>query len=142
MPVPNAPYFHVIMPAGADPRGSEKRKIIRSAAPSLNMVPHFPSYAPTQPGFSLRSAISDISGCLFVLADLSFERPSCYYEVGLAEALKGPVYLIAEEGTPIHQTAARDQVRFYSDLNDLRKLLGQLLATARKREADCHTRRV
>ena len=141
MSVPNSPYFHVVMPTGADPRASEKREIIRLAASSSGMEPHFPAYTPTQPGFNLRSALSDLSGCLFVLADFSFERPSCYYEVGLAEALKIPVYLIAEGGTAIHQTAARDQVRFYSDLNSLSKLLGELLANARKREADRPIRR-
>ena len=113
MPVPNSPYFHVIMPLGADPQASKKREIIRSAASHLDLEPHFPSYSPNQPEFSLQSALSDMSGCLFVLADLSLERPSCYYELGLAEAQKVPVYLIAESGTPIHQTTSRDNLAFY-----------------------------
>jgi hypothetical protein len=32
---------------------------------------------------------------VFVLADLSLERPSCYFELGLAQAVRAHVFVIA-----------------------------------------------
>jgi hypothetical protein len=64
------------------------------------------------------------------LADLSLERPSCYYELGLAEALGKPVYLIAAEGTDIHQTASRRLVSFYNGQEDFIILLKHILSLA------------
>jgi hypothetical protein len=39
----------------------------------------------------------EIQDCGFVIADLTDERPSCYFEVGYAEALKRPVIYIASK---------------------------------------------
>jgi hypothetical protein len=61
----------------------------------------------------------ELAGAMFVLADLTLERPSCYYELGLAEALGLPVRLVAEFGTAIHQSAERDKVQYYRSLSDL-----------------------
>jgi nucleoside 2-deoxyribosyltransferase len=40
---------------------------------------------------------SEISKCQFVIADLTDERPSCYYEAGYAEALRKPVIFVASK---------------------------------------------
>jgi hypothetical protein len=39
----------------------------------------------------------EIHDCGFVIADLTDERPSCYFEVGYAEALKRPVIYVASK---------------------------------------------
>ena len=39
----------------------------------------------------------EIHGSSFVVADLTEERPSCYFEAGYAEALKKPVVYIASK---------------------------------------------
>ena len=40
---------------------------------------------------------AEIRGCLFVVADLTDERPSCYFEAGFAEALSKPIIYIASK---------------------------------------------
>ncbi len=79
--------------------------------------------------FNLQAALQDIKGASFVLADLSLERPSCYYELGLAEALGKPIYLVAEDGTDIHQTASRRLVSYYKDNDEYKALITNILTT-------------
>lgn len=43
----------------------------------------------------------EIQDCGFVIADLTDERPSCYFEVGYAEALKRPVIYVASKQSVI-----------------------------------------
>lgn len=120
-------YFHVIMPVGSNPMKDEIQKVIMDTARSFQPNPHFPGYATEDPVFNLQSTLQDIRNSEFVLADLSLERPSCYYELGLAEALGKPVYLIAKKETDIHQTASRRLVSFYEDEKELRKLIISIL---------------
>jgi nucleoside 2-deoxyribosyltransferase len=121
-------FFHVVMPVGSNPNKEENQKIISDVAGDHGMSPHFPRYATEYPVFNLQSTLQDLRQCEFVLADLSFERPSCYYELGLAEALGKPVYLIAKEGTDIHQTASRRLVSFYKNNVELVGLLHDIFS--------------
>jgi hypothetical protein len=57
------------------------------------------------------------------IADLSLERPSCYYELGVALGVGLPTVVVAAAGTPIHQTADRASVAFYDSLDGLGKIL-------------------
>jgi nucleoside 2-deoxyribosyltransferase len=123
-------YFQVIMPVGTDPDRREKEAIIRAVASSEGLASYFPSYASHNPVFNLQSSLRDLRGADFVLADLSLERPSCYYELGLAEALGKPAYLLAREGTTIHQTAARHSVRFFDSLKDFRVAIEEIINQA------------
>ncbi|HEY2792763.1 MAG TPA: hypothetical protein VGJ28_10420, partial [Micromonosporaceae bacterium] len=52
-------------------------------------------------------------------ADLSLERPSCYYELGVVHGTGLPVAVVAEVGTMIHQTADRWSLAYYDSLDDL-----------------------
>ena len=54
---------------------------------------------------------------------LTLERPSCYYEVGLAQALNRRVQAFAERGTQNHQAHDRDRAILYGSLEDLAELL-------------------
>ena len=65
----------------------------------------------TDPAFAAKRA--------FILADVSLERPSCYFELGLMRATNVPIYLIAAEATPIHQVgdSGAADVAFYSSLD-------------------------
>jgi hypothetical protein len=47
----------------------------------------------------------EINDCRFVIADLTDERPSCYFEVGYAEALTRPVIYVASKLAPRNFTA-------------------------------------
>lgn len=123
-------YFQVIMPVGSNPQVVEKQKVVADASKKIGLNPHFPGYVTKDPVFDLQATLQDIRNAEFVLADLSLERPSCYYELGLAEALGKPVYLIASEGTDIHQTASRRLVRFYKDAEGYRILLERIIGEA------------
>ena len=59
----------------------------------------------------------------FSIIDLSFERPSCYYEIGFIDALGGEKFLIAKSQTIIHQHDQNDIVHFYSDIGEYRSIL-------------------
>lgn len=123
-------FFHVVMPVGSNPNKEENQRVISDVAGEYEISPHFPRYATEDPVFNLQSTLQGLRRCDFVLADLSLERPSCYYELGLAEALGKPVYLIAKNGTDIHQTASRRLVSFYKNKEELVKLLRDILSKA------------
>jgi hypothetical protein len=76
-------------------------------------------------------AARDIRAAEFVLADVSLERPSCYFELGMAEALGALVVIIASVGTPIHQIGNAGEVRFYSSLDEYRSEIARLLEAHR-----------
>jgi nucleoside 2-deoxyribosyltransferase len=123
-------YFHVIMPVGSNSNKDEYQKLICNVASEHGLRPHFPRYAMEDPIFNLQSTLQDLRRSEFVLVDLSLERPSCYYELGLTEALGKPVYLVAIEGTDIHQTASRRLVKFYKNNIELITLLRNILVEA------------
>ncbi|GJM17487.1 MAG: hypothetical protein DHS20C13_28140 [Thermodesulfobacteriota bacterium] len=123
-------HFHVIMPIGSNPHKEERQKVILDVAGECRISPHFPRYTTEDPVFNLQSTLQDLRRSEFVFADLSLERPSCYYELGLAEALGKPVYLVAVIGTEIHQTASRRLVNFYKDNTELAILLRGILSEA------------
>ena len=112
---------YVIMPVASDPSHADKREVIEMVARDCGFSTYFPLDA-SQP-FFLRDTLARIESASVVIADLSLERPSCYYELGLAQALNKYVILLATLGTPIHQTADRQSVRFYDGLDSLRSIL-------------------
>jgi hypothetical protein len=120
-------YFHVIMPVGSDPDWQERCAAIKRAAVRNGVPVHFPDYLPKAPVFRLSDLKRELTGAAFVLADLTLERPSCYYELGLAEALGLRVCLVAEWSTRIHQSAGRSEVRFYRGLGELEKIIDRTI---------------
>lgn len=121
-------YFYVICPVGADPDFAEKKRILENLACECGMDPFFPLERHRR--FSLREVKADTQGAEFALADLSFERPSCYFELGLAQATSVPISLLAATGTPIHQVgdAREADVAFYSNLDEYRTAASRILA--------------
>jgi hypothetical protein len=111
------------MPIGADPRAPAKAAVIRDVARSMNLDVHIPTYDLAAPQFDLATTLRDLKGASLVLADLSSERPSCYYELGLAEAVGTPVRVIAHTGTDIHQTSSRAQALYYDNLDDFKRVV-------------------
>lgn len=120
-------YFHVIMPVGSDPGWHVRRAAIKRSADRNGIEVRFPQYLTHAPAFRLDDLKQELANALFVLADLTLERPSCYYEVGLAEALCVTLRLVAEYGTPIHQTAMRGDVRYYRDIDDLERIVAEII---------------
>jgi len=129
-------YFYVIMPVGADHQFAEKKRIIQGLAQNNESTAHFPFDKAGNIGFDINSTLSILGDSEFVLADLSLERPSCYFELGLAQAMGKEVYLIAKQGTDIHQAHGRNLTRFYSDLRTYKQVIAEVLNEARtNREA-------
>lgn len=59
----------------------------------------------------------EIRKSLFVIADLTDERPSCYFEAGFAEGLKTPIIYIASEES-IFTPGQKSKIHFDIHMND------------------------
>lgn len=121
----------IIMPVGSDPGYLDKTAAIDRAVARAGLTATFPKYEPDDPRFQPYDFREQLQRAVVVLADLTGERPSCYFELGFAEALERPVQLIAQAGTPIHQTAYRRTVRFYANTDELEQAVDQALSFAR-----------
>lgn len=81
----------------------------------------------------------EIRRARFVIADLTDERPSCYFEVGYAEALKRPTICLASresvmepgQATRIHFDIHQN-VQFFTNLDELAEKLRHAIEQNRK----------
>jgi len=64
--------------------------------------------------------LSAINRSRFLVADLTDEKPNCYYEVGYAHALGKPVIILAKEGTYRHFDISTYKWNFWKDYIDLK----------------------
>ena len=62
-----------------------------------------------------------------VVADITYERPNCYYEIGYAHAKGKKVILTAKKGTKIHFDINNFQVLNYESVSELDKKLSKTL---------------
>ncbi len=119
----------VIAPRGVDLDWPRKRNILERAAADLEVAITIPSYGAADA--VSHSISSPLVAADAVLADLSFERPSSYYELGVAEALDKTVKAVARAGTPIHQTQHRQDVMMYETLEDYDRIIRQVFQDLR-----------
>ncbi|MDG6999111.1 MAG: hypothetical protein JRN15_08365 [Nitrososphaerota archaeon] len=70
----------------------------------------------------------------YVIADLTYERPNVYYEVGYAQAQRKKPILIAKEGTRIHFDLSVHNIVFYESVRDLREKLATRLGAITGRD--------
>jgi nucleoside 2-deoxyribosyltransferase len=120
----------IIMPLGSDPGYRNKKAAIDRAVTKAGLTSAFPKYEPDDPRFKPADFRKQLQRAAIVLADLTGERPSCYFELGFAEALERPVRLFAQAGTAIHQTAYRRTVRYYANTDQLEDAIIQALSSA------------
>jgi hypothetical protein len=120
----------LILPVHSDPDFATKREVIARVAAETGWRLLIPDYDGAAPIFDAARARTTLAEAALVIADLSRARPSCYFELGFAEALGKPVRLIAEAGTEIHQTGARDVVAFYEGPHKFRDALAAILASS------------
>ncbi len=74
-----------------------------------------------------RSILREIRTREHLFADLTYERPNVYYEIGYAHALgKNPI-LFCREGNKVHFDLSVHKVTFYENLTDLRAKLARRL---------------
>ena len=122
---------YIIMPVGSDKAFESKQAVLEASARRHGWRFHFPmSYSGLIDGgvrkhenFELPEVIASMRDASLVIADLSLERPSCYYEVGVAQTLDRPTLLLAAVGTVIHQVAHRGRVHFYDGLTGLSEVV-------------------
>ncbi len=122
-------YFYVICPVGADKDFARKRQILEEVGQTVNMKAFFPMEQHIE--FSIEITRSELRKAKLVVADLSHERPSCYFELGVAQALLAPIFVLASKGTQIHQIAESLSVSWFSDLKQYRHLVTKSLVSVR-----------
>lgn len=115
----------LIGPVSADPDFSQKMMIVRHLCSARGLDCQLPSVNPLP--FNLTAELSVIRNAYRILADLSYGRPSCYYELGLVEASQKQALLFARAGTEIFQHAGYRPVVFFDDLEGYATLVGSML---------------
>lgn len=123
----------VITPRNPQKSLSLTHDMLSEIESATNWGIHKPQYNPLQPTFDLKETKEILLSSDLVVADLSDERPSCYFELGLAEALNRPIVAFAKTKTPIHQTSVRDDVAFFSSPEELKQLI---ISAISKRESE------
>lgn len=63
----------------------------------------------------------------YYIADVSYERPSCYYEIGYVQALGIKGNILAMNNTIIHQLIGYENTKFYANLSEFEKLIDELV---------------
>lgn len=124
-------YF--ISPVGSDPQYREKRKVLSAVAAEEDVEFFFPLDRHTV--FSVSVATQDIRESWLVIADLSLGRPSCYFEVGLAQGVGASVAFLAAEDTVLHQAGVPGEVLRYSSLEAYRASILKLLSQRKRGDA-------
>jgi hypothetical protein len=118
------PLVYVIMPVGSDPDGGLRRECIMGVVHALGMDAYFPLDHRAHEGeFDPATIRFEMQRAAVAVADLSLERPSCYYELGVAHGVGLPAIVVASTGTPIHQTANRASVAQYDSFDELAKIV-------------------
>lgn len=113
----------LITPYSIDPDYENKRRIVEKILMGTNLELVLAEDKLNKGSLSAEKTIMLFKECDFFIADLSFERPSCYYELGYLQALDKEITIVARENSLIHQLLERNSIDYYSDLIDYKKLI-------------------
>jgi hypothetical protein len=109
-------YVYFVSPVGSDPGYAAKRKVLAGLEAELDIAFFFP--LERYSSFTVESAKADLAAASLVIADLSLERPSCYFELGIAQAAGARVAVIIASHTVLHQMGHAVPVRKYANLDE------------------------
>ncbi len=119
------PFLLLIAPVRADADFARKMTVVRKLCSARGLNSRLPSTDPMS--FNLTAELAVIRNAQCIIADLSYGRPSCYYELGLVEASHRRAALIAEAGTKIFQHAEHGPVAYFDDFEGYAAVVGGLL---------------
>ncbi|MCU0760133.1 MAG: nucleoside 2-deoxyribosyltransferase [Steroidobacteraceae bacterium] len=146
----NKPRAFVIMPIQGEKHGSqEEQRIYREYDERFEAIEKVVGdYGGVAIRIDKEHPLEDLVGrikkeirdCAFAIADLTDERPSCYFEAGFAEALGKPVIYVASKqsvarpgsDTKIHFDVHMN-VHFFTNRNELRDKLRDAIAKNKDR---------
>ena len=117
---------YVICPVTADPIYQKKRAVLEGLARELGVDLRFPLDSPTLP--DLDDTLEALRECDAVIADLSLERPSCYFELGAARVLAKPVFALCHTASSVHQGIGTSSLETFSSMDEFNAAARQALS--------------
>lgn len=117
----------VITPYQSDPLYEIKKAIVLNLSKANGLDAYYASNYLIDGKLDIDRSIELYKNADFFIADLSYERPSCYFEVGYVQAMNKHVFLIARKSTVIHQVQNKDTIRLYNDLSSYSELITSIL---------------
>lgn len=117
----------VIMPVGSDPSYADKREILRRLSKELAVDLDLPLERPSLTAEDYAQSLRPTVEADLVLGDLSLERPSCYFEVGVAQGIGKRTVLIMSSRSVLHQVFERQSVETFAGLDEYEELVRSIL---------------
>ena len=117
----------LIAPYRIDAQYSSKKAIVKKLCEDSSLEFLTAEDIDTGNSLSAEETINFLKKCSFAIGDLSFERPSCYYEVGYLQSIDKKVYLLATSNTVIHQVLSKSSLKFYDNLEEYKALIAEII---------------
>jgi nucleoside 2-deoxyribosyltransferase len=115
--------FFLITPYINDNEFSQKKEIVKALSVINGFEFNIAEEVKIDDKLSIELTLTLITESNFCIADLSYERPSCYFEVGYLQALNKKVYLIARDNTIIHQVLNPETIKYYANIDAYKVLV-------------------
>jgi hypothetical protein len=122
MPIENNYVFIIMAMIGDDPQLTDIHDAISETCKSLYLKAERVDQIEHTEQITLK-IIECINKAEIVIADLTHNRPNCYYEAGYAHGIGKKVIFTAREGTELHFDLKDYKVIFYPNMSTLKALL-------------------
>lgn len=109
-----------------DKEFEKKKMIVEDAANHMGLILLMPDLT-SKVNADVQITINLMHQSDFAIVDLSFERPSCYYEAGYLQAINKKIFLIAQQHTIIHLVSNASSITYYRNLDEYKQLIHQIL---------------
>ena len=96
----------------------------------------------TGSGLIIKEIAESIEIAEFIIFDLTYERPSVYYELGYAHGIgneSNDILLVAKQGTEIRFDIAQRRIAFYTSTEELRSIVRRNLTAMLKAHENANT---
>jgi len=117
----------LITPYSIDSDFEIKKKIISKICQSNNIELYLAEDKLIHKSLDANETIELFKIMDYFIADISYQRPSCYFEIGYLQALNKEINLIAKTNTPIHQLLKKGTVNFYQNINEFKGLINDII---------------